>query len=335
MRNLRMIFALLIVPVLLAGACKDNDNDDDLLLAGALLLWSQNQSNAQATQTASSVRATVGGVATSLTTAAKNSQIAFTLPGNLKDPKMIMALVHKKALKKMLGSQFAPMSIPTALTSSNGTCNSTSCDATLNGTTNCTNGGTLTMDNVAFKFSIPAGGVAGSSYAVTMAGNLNLASCQNAGFDYMAFPNYVISSASGPLTIDGTSNYTVSSIVANGASGFIFDYSLKDGYTVNSTGLSIGGAAAVTISNLVNNLDLTINSVTSNYSYTSSATEVTFKGTYNDTVTGTVAVSGTVGGGNVNVSKTFSADKFTYDVDCTIKLSGDPISVGSCDITPK
>ena len=267
---------------------------------------------AQAAETAGTITTAVSAVTSTVSNAARNDQIAFSVPGKLNDPKMLLALIQKKALKKLLGTQIGPMSIPTAITSSNGTCTSTSCDATLNGSLNCPNGGTLAMENVAFTFTVPSGSLNTFSYAVSMDGKITMSACKSAGFNYLDFPNYVVSSSDGEMTIGGSSTYDVSNFTANGTTGFNFDYSITDGYTVNSSALSINGASAVAVSNLTNNMALTINSVVSNFTQTTSATQI-----------------------NVNVNKTFAGDKFTYDIDCLINLTDDAINVGSCDITVK
>ncbi|WP_167481776.1 hypothetical protein [Leptospira bouyouniensis] len=53
---------------------------------------------------------------------------------------------------------------------------------------------------------------------------------------------------------------------------------------------------------------------------------------FTDTLTGTVSVPGNVSGGNVNVSRSFNKDKFTYDVDCKIDITN---GTGNCNVTIK
>lgn len=112
---------------------------------------------------------------------------------------------------------------------------------------------------------------------------------------------------------------------------FSADITVKEASTTKSSNMQINGGAAQSV-NVVQNVDLSVNSVASNITSEITSSTVSFKASYVDTLTGTVSVTGSVGGGNVNVSRTYNKDKFTYDVDCKIDITN---GSGNCNVTVK
>ncbi|PJD99962.1 MAG: hypothetical protein CK427_15110 [Leptospira sp.] len=315
---------------------KDKDEDDaNFLLLG--YLYSSGQANAAATKAAGQVRGATAGVASAVSTAASNNNVAFN-GINTKSKHQLMASLHQKVSKFALDKKINNLVIPTALSKvGGGTCNNSGCSATLSGSANCISGnansGTFTTSNlqVAFSFSGSGGGL---GYSGTMKGDLKLDKCQTLTADYFNFPSFTASISNGDINYDGTNTVRFENLVSSGT-GLSADLTVKETSTTKSSNLSINGGQAQSV-NIVSALDLTVKTVSSNVTTSATATEYNFKATYNDTLTGKVAVTGSVGGGSVNVSRTYNGDKFTYDVNCKITFVGNSgIGAGDCTITNK
>lgn len=333
---------LVLVLSLTTTACDQltgSDSDDsDANAAAALLLGyaALQQNNPTASRNAAQVRGSVSAVSSSVSNAASGGSVTFRhLP--IGDRHKMLATLQKKLVQHNFDRKARPNILLTALSKSGGTCNSSGCATTLSGSENCkqgdTNSGTFTTTNlqVAFTFSgDPMNGDFG--YSGTMKGDMKMNKCQSTTPDYFNFPSMTSSVTTGDINYDGSQTQTLANVsITGGGTGSTMDITVKETSTTKSSNLAINGGAAQVV-NVTQVVNLTVNSVASNISTTSSSSEFTFKASYVDTLTGTVAVTGTVGGGNVNVSRTYNKDKFTYDVDCKIKITD---GSGDCTVTVK
>jgi hypothetical protein len=331
----------LIIGFLLLGifSCnKKNNNDENnanLLLLG--YLSSQGEANKAATKAAGQIRGATSGVASAVSSAASSNSVAFNHL-KFKNKHQLMATLHQKVSKYVLDKKLNSLVIPTALSKvGGGTCNSSGCNATLSGSANCTNGnansGTFATSNLQIAFSFTGSG-GGLGFSGTMKGDLKLTKCQTLVSDYFNFPSLTASISNGDINYDGSNTLTLTNYAAVG-SGFSADITVKEKSTTKSSNLSINNGAAQAV-NITQDLDLTVKSVSSNVTTSFTSDVYTFKANYNDTLTGKVGVTGTVGGGTVNVSRTYNADKFAYDVECKINYAGGGAGGSAdCSITVK
>ncbi|TGK27734.1 hypothetical protein EHQ05_08060 [Leptospira yasudae] len=311
--------------------CKEDKSDDKNAL---MLLGVVASANLNATKTSAQVRTAVSGISNSISTGIQGgvaSNFHFKIPKI--ERKNLTAYIQSKSRLAALQSQVR--SFPTSLTKESGTCNTTSCTATLNGTTDCTiggsNSGTMTLDKMKVSYTANMSG-AGLSFKMNMDGNLTMNKCASQSNDWFNFPGLTTSITTGDLNVSGDYNLEMVSMdMATNTS--VIKYLEK--YVTKSSNLAINGGAAQTV-NVTSNVDMQITSkvtITENPTFSNSAFK--FKAGYVDTLTGTVAVSGSVGGGNVSVSRTYNNDKFTYDVACDFKIDSESKMTGDCTVTVK
>lgn len=316
----------------LTGRKNSDDQNAQLLLLGAYV--SNENANAAARRNAAQIRSAISAATTTITTQAQNGTIVFNgLP--LHDRQKTMAILSQKISSYNYQKNLRPNVIPTALNTPSGSCNTAGCSATLSGTENCSAGdtksGTFSTTNLQVTLTISGDPMTGNlGFSGTMKGDMKMDKCQSRSADYFNFPSMTSSITTGDINYDGSNTQTLSNVSFT-AQSFSADITIKEKSTTVSNNLAINGGAAQSV-NVTQDLNLVVNSVASNLSATSSDTEFAFKASYVDTLTGTVSVSGTVGGGNVNVSRTYNKDKFTYDVDCKFSITS---GSGDCTVTVK
>lgn len=295
---------------------KDKDNNDALLLFYLLSnSGKQSSQQTQATQVSSAASAVVSGI----TSAATSGSISGKF--NPKKPEQMYALLNKR-IQLELAKKRVPTFLPTALTKSSGSCTTTTCNAVLNGTANCSSGGTFTLTNMTLAMTFSS-----MTYSGTMSGAMSLSKCAATGTDYFDYPKLVGGTSSGDLTTSGTFGVSYSNLTGTTTS-FSATVTFSDDNTINSTaGLTINGKATGAIKDLKTKSNLTIlvsgTNIKSTTTTSGTTSTFTYSGDYADTVTGTVSMSGTVGGSSVNQSKTYSAQKFTYKLNCTGTMTAD------------
>lgn len=320
--------SILLVAVATAASisCGTKNNNNDKNAAVALLALS----NAGA-KAAAQVRGSTSAVSSSVSNAASGGSIAFrNLP--VRDRYRMMAAIHQGLVRHNVSS--TPVLL-TSLTHSGGSCNSTACNTTLSGTENCTQGdtnsGTFQTSNLQVGFTFSGSPMSGDlGYTGTMKGDLKMSKCASTTPDYFNFPSMTSSVTTGDINYDATVTQKLSN-VSMGSGSFTADITVKESSTTKSSNMAINGGAAQSV-NVTQNIDLTVHSVASNMSSSSSSSSMTFSADYQDTLAGTVRVTGSVGGGNVSVSRTYNNDKFTYSVNCTINLTS---GSGDCTVTVK
>ncbi|MGV3664713.1 MAG: hypothetical protein ACO1NV_01175 [Leptospira bouyouniensis] len=329
-----MIIIILVTLSLSVQNCDQilgKKDSDDTTNAAALLLGYVATSTAAANRAAAEVRAATSAAASAVSNAASGGNVTFKkLPLN-NQHKMIEIFKEKSrilAYNKKLGINL----IPTALSrvGGTGTCNATGCNATLTGSENC-DSGSFSTSNLQVSFSFTGDPMNGDlGFTGTMKGDMKMNKCGKSQIDYFNYPSMTSSVTTGNINYDGTQTFKQDNVTMSGSGGSA-DLTIKETSTTKSTDMVINGGATQSV-NVTQNVNLTINSVTSNQSANATASEFTFKASYADTVTGTVSVTGNVSGGNVNVSRSFNKDKFTYDVDCKIDITN---GTGNCNVTIK
>lgn len=311
---------------------KEESNDDETALA--LLLGYSVVTTAAANRAAAEVRAATSAAASAVTTQAQSGTLTFRgLP--VHDRQRMMAVLHQRLVNQNFQRNIRPNVMLTALNTPSGSCNTAGCNATLSGTENCkpgdTNSGTFTTSNLQVVLTFSGNPMNGDlGYTGTMKGDMSMNKCQNTTADYFNFPSMTSSVTTGDINYDGSQTQTYANASMSGSS-FSADITVKETSTTKSSNMAINGGAAQSV-NVTQNVNLTVNSVASNMESNVSGSEATFKASYVDTLTGTVSVVGTVGGGNVNVSRTYNNDKFTYDVSCKVNFQS---GAGDCTITVK
>ncbi len=309
---------------------KDDKTGENLILLNALSgpsLTTTNQS-AQA-------RSSVSAVTSSVVSAARNNQVSFHLPLNMKKKDML-AYINSQIVRANRANLLSPQVRPTAITSSGGSCNSSGCtNVTLNGTSTCASGGNYTLTNMKLTLSFPSGSFSSLSFNTTLDGTIRTDKCGSYSVNYFNYPNYVSSITSGTMTISGKSNITYSDYTfAAGSNNKVINvsYSLDENMTINSSGLDIGGGTTVALSDVKSITTLASVGQISDITSSSTATSFTINFATNETLTGTVSLSGSIGGAPANTTKVFAGEKFNYTVSCTISSSA---STGTCEVTKK
>jgi hypothetical protein len=311
-----------------------NEDSDDDQTALALLLGYSVVSTAAANRAAAQVRSATSAAASAVTSQAQSGSLTLRgLP--VHDRQRMLAVLHQRIAKNNFERSIRPNVMLTALITPTGSCTTTGCNATLSGTENCTpgdtNSGTMTTTNLQVTFTFSGDPMNGDlGYTGTMKGDMTMNKCSSRSPDYFNFPSMTSSVTTGDMNYDGTQTQTFANASMT-ATSFSADITVKETSTTKSSNLAINGGAAQVI-NVTQSVDLLVNSVGSNIESTMSGSTFTFKASYVDTLTGTVAVTGSVGGGNVNVSRTYNNDKFTYDVACTINFD---TGAGDCTTTVK
>lgn len=297
---------------------KDNSKRDTSIIALGLL-----SGGGQSTTTAAQVRGSSSAVSSSISSSATNNQVTILAP---MDMNRFLARVHEAELRERFFKNKKPRSLATALSKDGGagTCDNTGCNATLSGIGNCTSGGTFTITSLSVNFTFNgSGSTFGYSATMNTAANkpIVLNSCASMTNDFLAFPNYVSSVASGELTFSGTTGIQFNSASTSGSSTTL-DYTVSENNTINSaTGLTINGASTGAISDLKTTTNLTLVSVTSNATSSTSGSIFSFSATFSTTVTGTASTVGSIGGAAFSQSKTYNGETFNYSVSCTFDSS--------------
>ncbi len=311
--------------------CKKESSDDKnaLILLGIAAVANQN-----AEKTSVQVRSAVAGLTNSISSGIQGgvaSNINFSVPKMEKNK--LVAYVQERS--GVVALRRKVQSFPTALSRDSGTCAANSCSATLSGTVNCTIGGSpsgqVTLDKmkVVYTSSVAAGGI---SFSMNMDGKAKMEKCASQSNDWFNFPSLSTSITTGDLTVSGDSKIEFVSLDVATQTATI-KYVEKN--TTNSANMQINGGAAQSV-NVTQNVNLEViskSTITENPTFSNN--NFKFKASYVDVLTGTVSVSGIVGGGNVNVSRTYNNDKFTYDVACDIKIDTNNQVSGDCAITVK
>ncbi len=312
--------SLLAVGSLTLVGCKAKDKDDDKAMGLALAAISVSM-NAAGAKEASKVRGGVSAAASSVSSSASSGSVAFRLKGVPADRNQLMAAVLKETAAKRLERVTRTQVLPTTLNNDadNGTCNATGCNATLNGTANCSSGGTFEAINLKVGFSFPAS----NSYSGTLKGGIKMNKCVATTQDWFNFPSLVASTTTGSITIDGSTTFTIVAIT-----GSTMDLIYKEAYKVTSSDLSVNGGAALAV-DMTTAVDLKVKSTSSNVVTNSTSTTFSFSATYSDILTGAASVAGTVGGSPANVSRVFNGETFNYNVACTIDMN---TGAGDCVI---
>lgn len=310
------------------------DNDDTKANALLLGLGYIASSTAAANRSAAQVRGATSAAASTVTSQAQSGSL--TLKGlPIHDRHKMLAILQQRISNHHLQKSIRPNIILTGFSTPTGSCNTSGCNATLSGTDNCsagdTNSGTITTSNLQVNFTFSGDPMNGDlGYTGTMKGDMKMDKCQSRSPDYFNFPSMTSSITTGDINYDGSQTQTYAN-ASMSASSFSADITVKETSTTKSSNMAINGGAAQTV-NVTQSVNLTVNSVMSNMESNVTSSTVTFKASYVDTLTGSVVVTGNVGGGNVNVSRTYDKDKFTYDVDCTINITN---GSGDCKITVK
>ncbi|MBM9500319.1 hypothetical protein JWG44_08670 [Leptospira sp. 201903071] len=311
--------------------CKEEKSDD---ISALLLLGIASSANENATKTSTQVRAAVSGLSNSISSSIQGGVATnFNFPIPKMEKNKLVAYVQKKSSIAVLQRGF--QSFPTALSKESGTCNATSCSATLNGTVDCkiggNNSGTATLDKMKVVYSASMG-AGGMSFSMNMDGKVKMDKCASQSSDWFNYPSLTTSVSSGDITLTGDSKVEFASMDMATQTATI-KYVEKN--TTTSPNLAINGGSAQTV-NVTQDVNIELNSKpTITEAPTFSNNNFKFKASYVDVVTGTVSVSGSVGGGSVNVSRTYNKDKFTYDVACDIKIDTDNKISGDCSVTVK
>ncbi len=305
---------------------KDNSQRDMSIAALGLL------SGGQSTTTAAQVRGSTSAVSSSISSSATNNQVGF-LASPL-DINKLMAKVHEAELRERFFKNKNPKSLATALAKDGGagTCDNTGCNATISGTGNCTSGGTFTITSLSVNFTFSgSGSTFGYSATMNTAANkpIVLNACASMTNDFLAFPNYVSSVATGDLTFSGTTGIQFNSSSTSGSTTTM-NYTVSENNTINSTGgLTINGANTGAISDLKTTTNLNLVSITSNVTFSTSGSITSFSATFNTTLTGTASTVGSIGGSAFSQSKTYNGETFNYSVSCTIDSS---VQSSSCKV---
>lgn len=311
--------------------CKKESSDDTSAL---LLLGIAMSANENAAKTSVQVRSAVAGLSNSISSGIQGgvaTNFNFSVPKMEKNK--LAAYVQKKSSVAVLKQKV--QSFPTALTRDSGTCSANSCSATLSGTINCTIGGspsgTVTLDKMKIVYTSGMG-AGGMSFSMNMDGKAKMDKCASQSNDWFNFPSLTSSVTTGDLTVTGDSKIEFAS-ADMAAQTMTINYVEKN--TTSSANMAINGGAAQSV-NVTQNVSLEVVSkptITENPTFSNN--NFKFKASYVDVLTGSVSVTGSVGGGNVSVSRTYNKDKFTYDVACDIKISTDNQLSGDCKITVK
>ena len=321
MKIAKMLAALTALTLLNGCPSKKKDDNTALLLLGTLAVGAQN-----ARSQTSAVRTLSAGVRSAVQTASSGGQITGLLPG-LADPYRMLARMHEERLRRAFGAR--PAALPTALTST-GTCNASGCSGTLNGSTACPRGGTLTLSNVIVSFTFN-----GTNSNGSMNGKVTLDKClTNATLDYMDYPAQVVANGSGSMTFDGTNSIAFTTFTISGTT-LILDFLYKENSTINSDGMTINDRPTGPISGLKSVIDLRVNSRITNYVVTQTTDTYTVKADAQDSLTGSVNITGTVGGLPVAEVKDYSSTQFNYSYECTITGLGGSNIESNCTVTRK
>lgn len=318
--RINSVLVILSVAVLTLSGCnkKSKDNNDAIALLLLSSFGGQSTQQKQASQVSTTITAVAGSISSS------TSSNSVTGNFELNNPKKLFAMMNKQIIKKIIKNS-NPFFMHTALSRDGGagTCNASGCNATLSGTANCSSSGTYTLNSVAVTMSFPAS----NSYAATMSGPITLNNCGTFGTNYFDYPRYISGNSSGSLVMNTSVGFTISNLVSSGdfaagtgAQTGTFKYT--ENGTYNSTdGLTINEVATGPISNLKSVTNLTINSNVKNARIASttsgSKTTFTISGDYATVLTGSVDVSGSIGGSSANQNKTYDNTAFNYSLSCT------------------
>ncbi|TGN19389.1 hypothetical protein [Leptospira idonii] len=318
---------MLLVAIAIVTHCKP-DKDDKTAENLLILSYLSSNSQAAAASQSSQVRATVGAIASSINTAARGNQVTFFFPKGTWTKERLMAFLNRKTLNYLISSELTPNIKPTALSASGGTCNSSGCNATLNGTTNCSSGGTVTLTNMKVTFTFPKA----LSYESTLDGTATTDKCASYGADYYNYPKYVSAVSSGKLTIKGKTNVSVNDYTfAAGSNNTIIntDFNYDENITVNSDALDIGNSTTIALKDVISIVSLRTVGQQKDFSTSNVNNVITVKVSVTEALTGTVSISGLVGGVAVNLSKTYAGDTFSYRYTCVINIAN---QIGTCEI---
>ncbi|WCL49754.1 hypothetical protein [Leptospira sp. GIMC2001] len=279
-------------------------------------------------ETASSVRVAIAGVSASIRTASSQASL-MNFKKKIPTKDEFMAKMQNQIIREKILKDISPKSFPTAIQTESGSCTGGTCNATLNGDVNCQQGGTATLDKLVV--SLTAQGTAG--YKGTSKGNIKLTNCSSYGADYFNFPNYVGSVATGNISVDSSSDYQFSIGAGTTQTEQKYDIKLLETSNIESTNLKIGNGAETVLSGVKSSIDLQINTTLTNFSTTTGTNSFTFQADYSDILVGTAALTGSIGGVNTNLTKTYAGQTFKYRVNCEFKIeaSGNPSS--KCDVT--
>lgn len=244
---------------------------------------------------------------------------------NVVPTKEMMAEISKSASAAFLKSELAAqgpretVSVVIDDTCEEGTC------YTLSGTGICANGGTMTFNNMQMNMEMVS-----DEGSMSMTGNMNgsvtYLNCGGKARSMLTYPEYVYA------VIDGTIAENDESV----AMSMLFSGDIKSGFytmSMTSTGARYVTSESVSVNgvnysqvDLVYTSDLEQNVQVSNMTQVIDGSIYRFSGDYVETITGRVAVEGTLGPeSEVSVERIFNAETFRYHSDCIL----DPDNFGS------
>lgn len=337
MRSKFSILIFLFLTTVLVPSCDSGSKDSEkalpLLLGYASSETAKLQAaNRSAAEASAAFQAAVGRV----TFEAEQGILVYNNPIP-KGAKRLLALFPFHSFSHRSKDPVFPIVIPTALSTPSRSCNTAQCalsfsePTTIGGFEYCQSGnlnsGTFSPNGLRV-FLVFSGGTLTDDlgYTSQMEGKVNFDNCLKRSTDYLNYPNVTSSFVSGEMDYSGMSTQTFSN-VSKSATSILADIVIQEDSTLVSSNFSSNGGPAQTI-NITQAIDLTIDSSITNISQTAS----TFSASYVEVLTGSVNLSGTVGSTNVNISKTYSNTRFTYDVTCQVDFS---TKSGNCSITPK
>lgn len=322
--------ALAIFGITAMNSCskKNNDNDDATNLLTLYALTQMNNSNS------SKVISTLQNSGSTIANGV-NSSVSGLSTGNNKQPlasaKSLMVKARQAALKRILNRDTA-MAIPTAssITYDSGTCTydggtfTTTCSAVITGTVDCNPSGTAALTSVNYNMTVTGGSIDGSTK-----GDVSFDKCVVRGVDWANFPGQIVSSLTGDVTFDNQTTMNMSFVGTPTPSSMTMNITFKDNSKISSAGLKVDDSSSVKV-DLDSKVNLSVNTVITNNNFSQTAESIKLSADYNDTLTGTYDVTGTVGSKNADISKTYNNDVFKYHIDCEFLISN---NTSSCTVT--
>jgi hypothetical protein len=309
---------MLSMAVLMMSGCARESSDNGK--AGALLLGLNGSMTKE-------------DAALSIISSVPNAQTTMRGSGgssNMSSTQAILAEMHKNASKEFIKSQLSPGGARKSVVITTDPCEDGTC-FTMSGTASCMNGGNLSFNNVKFIASMTMD----SDYNMTMKGNMDgsisYAVCGMEMQNWSTYPDYINTVINGTIAEKDQFDYANSVIAGDLLSDSFTTASTEKGNkTVSSALLTVNGAAYLQVQ-LNCNSDLSRTTAVSNYSYSSVGNIFSTSGDYIETITGKVAVDGTLGSaGKVTFERNFNADTFRYHSECTMNMDENNIS---CKVT--
>lgn len=305
---------ILAVGSIFIGSCNKATEDRTPL---ALLAILYNQNAAKSANTTASL-ASAGLTTVNSVIATQAGAGTLTLNGFPQSKYQLASVLAKKHLDTFMGQKPVPYMIPTALTTTTGGCNTSSCNATIDGTANCTLGGTFTLTSFSYLSTITTG--TPFIFDSTFNGPIAFNSCKVQAYDFLNFPSFAQTILGGNVVVSGTSNISANLTTAVSV--------ISSNMNITSSNLTMNNGSPVSM-NMNEIINLTQTASISNSTSSTVGTVTTSSFAFTVVLSGTIGRSGTVDGVNISGGKTYNGESFTFTATC---ISDSATGSASCSI---